>query len=98
MTDPHTIKYLNSSLYEAYDKLKSHASHYELFKKELNYATGAYFRYGPLSSITIANEHNMWKALLACHFLTGYERDILYCWYRREPERIMEAQNNGRND
>lgn len=94
MTDPHTIKYLNLSLYEAYDKLREHSAHFEMVKKELDYAVRAYFLYGPLNPITITNEHNFWKALRACNFLTSYERDILYCWYRREPERIQTADKN----
>lgn len=91
MTDPHTIKNLNPSRYEAYDKLKAHSAHYHAFEEALDIAINAYFNYGPLSSITIAEEHTMWKKLVACPFLSGYERDILYCWYRREPERVKEG-------
>ena len=98
MTDPHTVKFLNPALYEAYDKLKSHADHFARVNKEVGYATRAYFNWGPLSSITIANEHNMWKAISWCHFLTGYEKDILYCWFRAEPRRIMEAKDDGRKE
>ena len=92
MTRPEGTQY-NPALIKAYDKCFEHSLYGPAVKKSLSYAVGAYFRYGPLSSITIKNELELWKDLRRHPGLTDYERTILYTWLRQEPKRIEEAKN-----
>lgn len=87
---------MNDTVKGAWDKLYYHNIDSGKLKELTDYATRAFFRFGPFSSISISNRMNVWSYMTQkCFYLDDKEKRALFFWLCQEPERLQEAKYNG---